>query len=140
MDRYDTIEEMEKRYDQIEDVWKMNDAHYPAGSSRGGQFAPKGGGGGGGSLASANGGHFDVTDTKTFTDAVAKAQSKVDPVAAWRVSAPSKEDFEAEHPDAKMHITKNGSTIAVAGNGDIVSVCCTPPDHGKDLIELAVAI
>ena len=37
-----------------------------------------------------------------------------------------------------MHITKNGSTIAVA-DGDIVSVCATPPDHGGDLIALAVA-
>lgn len=32
----------------FDDVLKMNDNHYPAGSSRGGQFAPKGGGGGGG--------------------------------------------------------------------------------------------
>ena len=37
----------------FDDVLKMNDNHYPAGSSRGGQFAPKGGGGGGG------GGDFD---------------------------------------------------------------------------------
>lgn len=144
MSRYDSILEVEKRYEDIEEIAKYNHNHSPidgkftTADGAGGGSSGSGSHGGGG-LASAKGGYFDETDTKTFTDAVATAQKKIDPTAAWRVSAPSKEDFEAEHPGAKMHITKAGSTIAVAGNGDIVSVCGTPPDHGKDLIDLAVA-
>lgn len=135
MARYETIVEIEKRYEEIQEVRKFNHNH----DSRGRFSSSKGGGGvAGGKMASANGGYFDETDTKKFTDAVAKAQSKTAPEDAWRVSAPSQEEFEEEHPGAKMHITANGSTIAVAGNGDIVSVCGTPPDHGGDLIELAV--
>jgi hypothetical protein len=166
MERYDELIEVEKRYDEIEEVRKYNHNHgwhgrfvsaADAGMSSGGGGASRGnsnggaGGSGGstggnnnpgdpkGTMKSAKGGYFDETDTGAFTEAVAKAQSKIDADSAWRVSAPSKEEFEAEHPGAKMHITKNGSTIAVAGNGDIVSVCGTPPDHGKDLIDLAVA-
>ena len=150
MGRYDHIEEVQKadRYDYIEEVRKFNQNHDSLG-----RFSSAGGGGGGaistpstaggagdpkGVMRSAAGGYFDETDTGRFTDAVSKAQKGIDPADAWRVSAPSKEDFESEHPGAKMHVTKNGSTIAVA-DGDIVSVCANPPDHGGDLIALAVA-
>ena len=143
MDRYDHIVEVRHHFEEIQEVRKFNPYH-----AKDGRFSNANGGTGGGLaynagdpngvVRSANGGYFDETDTKKFTDAVATAQSKIPPAAAWRVAAPSQEDFEADHPGAKMHITKNGSTVAVAADGDIVAVCATKPDHGMDLINLAV--
>lgn len=58
----------------------------------------------------------------------------------WRVSKLVMEDFQKEHPNAKLHITDGGSTIGIS-NGDIFGVCKNTADKemsGSTLLQFAV--
>lgn len=86
---------------------------------------------------------FGGVSVKNFVGALKTVQEKVKrahPEAAWRVAVPSEEEFKEYHKDAKCHVTKGGSTVAVTQDGDIVSVCRDTDDtlRGRDLIKMAV--
>lgn len=87
---------------------------------------------------------FGGVKTPEFVEALTNAKASVAqerPQDSWRVSSPSAEEFEQEHPGAVMHVTQGGSTIAVTPDGDIVGVCKKPDDNvkGSDLLKIAVA-
>ena len=86
---------------------------------------------------------FGGAKTPEFVDALTDAKATVAkerPQESWRVSSPSAEEFEQEHPGAVMHVTQGGSTVAVTPDGDIVGLCKKPSDNvkGKDLLKIAV--
>lgn len=86
---------------------------------------------------------FGGVKTPEFVDALTDAKATVAkerPQDSWRVSSPSAEEFEQEHPGAVMHVTQGGSTVAVTPDGDIVGLCKKPGDSikGKDLLKTAV--
>lgn len=86
---------------------------------------------------------FGGAKTPEFVDALTDAKAAVAkerPQDSWRVSSPSAEEFEQEHPGAVMHVTQGGSTVAVTPDGDIVGVCKKPGDNvrGSDLLKMAV--
>lgn len=86
---------------------------------------------------------FGGAKTPEFVDALTDAKATVAkerPQDSWRVSSPSAEEFEQEHPGAVMHVTQGGSTVAVTPDGDIVGVCKKPGDNvsGSDLLKIAV--
>ena len=50
----------------------------------------------------------------------------------------TRSELAQNHPNAKMHVTDGGSTIAI-DNGDIVAVCKNPGDiKGSQLLQFAV--
>lgn len=87
-----------------------------------------------------SGGGFGGASASEFADAVSDAKSTVDPDKAWRVTAHTEEEINADYPGAALHITSGGSTVAVTADGDIISVCGNKSDSakGKDLMRLAV--
>ena len=82
---------------------------------------------------------FNTASVKTFTKNLDLAKKSQNPRNAWRVSGMSREDLREWHPNAKLHVTDGGSTIAI-DNGDIVGVCKNAGDSlsGKRLLEYAV--
>lgn len=64
---------------------------------------------------------------KTFTKKLAAAKKAQKPENAWRVSGMSAQEMSEWHPNAKMHVTDGGSTVAI-DDGDIVAVCVGPGD------------
>ena len=78
--------------------------------------------------------------TAEFTSALIEAKENVAPKDAWRVSSPTAEAFDEEHPNAKKYVTKGGSTIAITPDGDIVGVCHNRDDavSGSDMLAFAV--
>lgn len=84
---------------------------------------------------------FNNAEVDDFVTAVQAAKNAQKPNNAWRVTAMSKEEFKAEHPNAICHITQAGGVAAVTTDGDIVSVCAMPGDtvKGKSLLAKAVA-
>ena len=82
----------------------------------------------------------DRKTTKEFVVALNSAKSTVSPENAWRVSSPLEEDFDEEHPNAKKYVTKGGSTVAIASDGDIVGLCHNSGDtiRGKEMLLFAV--
>lgn len=84
---------------------------------------------------------FNNASTEEFAEAVQAAKDSRPLNDAWRVTAMSKEEFEADHPGAICHITRGGSTAAVIADGDIVSVCKKLDDRsvkGAELLQRAV--
>ena len=93
---------------------------------------------------SAKRGSFGGASSDAFSNAVVSAKrnlAKKSPETAWRVTAHTQAELDAEYPGAKLHITEGGSTAAVTSSGDIISVCKNPGDNmrGKDIIALSVA-
>ena len=89
-------------------------------------------------------GSFGGASSVDFSKAVVSAKAelaKSRPQDAWRVTAHTKDELDSEYSDAKLHITKGGSTTAVTQSGDIISVCKHPDDtiRGKDLISASVS-
>lgn len=82
----------------------------------------------------------DRKNTKEFVGALDSAKSTVSPENSWRVSSPSEEEFDEEHPDARKYVTKGGSTVAIASDGDIVGLCHNSGDtiRGKEMLLFAV--
>lgn len=98
-----------------------------------------------GRFASGNGGGaagtFGGSDIKTFAKSVEKSKETIPGEISWRVTAHTESELKEWYPDAKFHVTSGGSTIAVASDGDIVSVskCGTDKSvRGKDLLKMAV--
>ena len=150
---------------------RNGDLHEPPGSENGGQYAPENGGKTVNDSAkdksikqleneqrinlpnkdkvtvidAATGKEkFGGAKTPEFVEALTNAKATVAkerPQDSWRVSSPSTEEFEQEHPGAVMHVTQGGSTVAVTPDGDIVGVCKKPGDNvsGSDLLKMAVA-
>lgn len=82
----------------------------------------------------------DKKPTKEFIEALLSAKQSVAPKDSWRVSSPSAEEFDEEHPNARKYVTKGGSTIAITPDGDIVGVCKKRGDtvSGSELLAFAV--
>ena len=82
----------------------------------------------------------DRKSTKEFVGALSSAKSSVSLESAWRVSSPSEEGFDEEHPDARKYVTKGGSTVAITTDGDIVGLCHNSGDtiRGKEILLFAV--
>ncbi len=82
---------------------------------------------------------FNTANRKSFTKAlgIAKALQKVKD--QWRVTGMNRGQLKDWHPNAKLHVTDGGSTIAL-DNGDIVSLCKNPNDElkGSQLLQFAV--
>lgn len=82
---------------------------------------------------------FNTASRKTFTKAlgIAKALQKVKD--QWRVTGMNRGQLKDWHPNAKLHVTDGGSTIAL-DKGDIVSLCKNPNDSlkGSQLLQFAV--
>ncbi len=80
---------------------------------------------------------------KEYLDALVIAKKTLSPKIAWRVADynGSIEEFKVSHPNATLHITAGGSTVAVEENGDIIAVCKNDNDtvSGSSLIQQAVA-
>ena len=76
---------------------------------------------------------FSNAKPKKFTQRLQEAKEAQNPEDAWRVTGMSKEELMEWHPDAKLHITDGGSTIAI-DKGDIVGVCVGKGDGKKGLI------
>lgn len=83
---------------------------------------------------------FNEKNTEEFIGALLSAKQSVDPKDAWRVSSPSTEEFDEEHPNARKYVTKGGSTVAITPDGDIVGVCKKVGDtvNGKELLAFSV--
>ena len=115
--------------------WHGSDGRFTSGPGGGAMMAPDKGGGGG----SASG--FGNSNTKDFAEAVVKAKESRDEDDRWRVTAHTQDELDSYYADAKFHVTPGGSTVAVAADGDIVSVCKMKGDsvRGKELMEMAVA-
>lgn len=78
-----------------------------------------------------------------YLPALLEAKKTVEAERAWRVSDYNGdvEEFKASHPNAKLHITDGGSTIAVDTDGDIIAVCKNKKDKtisGSQMLQLAV--
>lgn len=76
-------------------------------------------------------------DSKTFSQAVSKVKSSRSPDNKWRVSEYPSEHYE----NSNCYVAADGSTIAVAPDGDIVSVCAhgsSVRGTGKQLMQFAV--
>ena len=82
---------------------------------------------------------FNTASQKSFTKALNEAIRNQSQKDAWRVTPLNLSTIRSEHPNAKLHVTDGGSTIAV-DDGDIVAVCKNPTDdiNGKNIIKLAV--
>ena len=82
--------------------------------------------------------NFKQVGYQEFATALIEAKGSLDPSSAWRVSA-----YDAHHYEevnAQCYVSKMGSTVAIAMNGDIISVCRHANDsvnRGKDLINFA---
>lgn len=78
---------------------------------------------------------FVLTVPKKFHSALQNAKDKQDKDKAWRVDVHDERDYRFD----KLYVSKNGSTIAVTPDGDIISVCKNPGDMpGKEILALAV--
>jgi hypothetical protein len=86
---------------------------------------------------------FNTSTPKNFVKKLAEAKKSQDPRKGWRVTGLSKDELEDWHPDAKLHVTDGGSTIAI-DKGDIVGVCVGSGDgkggfiSGSMLLDFAV--
>lgn len=116
-----------------------------------GQFAPKGGGDNSSShseeksvkkVLPKSSKDFSHKNAHEFIGTLAKAKKSLSPEdGPWRVTSyDSADQFKDWHPNAKMHITDGGSTIAVSEDGDIVGVCHNKddPTRGRELLKKAV--
>lgn len=79
---------------------------------------------------------FSNCTPQEFHDAISKAKESRPETDRWRVDVHSPEDYT----DDILHITAGGSTVAVTGDGDIISVCKAEGDtvRGVELMEMAV--
>ena len=86
---------------------------------------------------------FGGAKHKEYLDILVQAKKTIEPEKAWRVDdyGGSIEGFKVSHPNATLHITAGGSTVAIEENGDIIAVCKNTGDRvrGSELIQLAVA-
>lgn len=73
-----------------------------------------------------------------FSMSLKLAKSTIQPEYAWRVSTYEKEHYA--EISARCYVTEKGSTVAISGDGDIISLCRHSKDtdfRGKDLLAFA---
>lgn len=86
---------------------------------------------------------FSTASPKKFVQKLAQAIKTQDPAKGWRVTGLTQAELAANHPNAKIHVTDGGSTIAI-DKGDIVAVCVGEGDgkngfqSGGSLLQFAV--
>lgn len=86
---------------------------------------------------------FRTSNPKAFVKNLHEAKMAGNPRDTWRVTDLSKEDLMEWHPNAKLHVTDGGSTIAI-DDGNIVAFCGGPRDgksgiqSGSSVLEFAV--
>lgn len=85
---------------------------------------------------SKGGKHYRKVSPKSFANSIQLAKKTVDAAIAWRVTTHEAKDYK----NTKNFVTKGGSTFAIAGDGDIISVCKHAGDtlSGKDILKEAV--
>ncbi len=71
----------------------------------------------------------ELTDKELFLDKLKKAAASQPADKSWRVDIPDDISF---FDNCRMFITKNGSTIAIRDDGDIISVCANNSGNVKD--------
>lgn len=76
---------------------------------------------------------FSTASPKLFAKKLNQAKASQNPRNAWRVTGMNKAQLLENHPNAKIHVTDGGSTIAV-DNGDIVGVCVGAGDGPNGLL------
>lgn len=76
---------------------------------------------------------FKTSTPKAFVKNLHAAKMAGDPRDTWRVTDLSKKDLMEWHPNAKLHVTDGGSTIAI-DDGNIVAFCGGAND-GKNGIQ-----
>lgn len=80
-----------------------------------------------------------LENTNIFSTALHEARDSLKqllPEGFWRVDNQSPEDLK--EMDAKMFISKNGSTYAIKPDGDIIGVCKSGNDRGSELLQHAI--
>lgn len=80
-----------------------------------------------------------IDNAKIFSDTLRTARDTLKqrkPDAFWRVDNQSPDDLK--QMDAKMFISKGGSTYAIKPDGDIIGVCKSGNDTGSDLLQHSV--
>lgn len=80
---------------------------------------------------------------KQFINAIKQTKGAVDKDKAWRVDIQSAESYAKDHPGSRFYATKDGSTVAIDQDGDIISVCNIGSGkggvtRGKQLLDFAV--
>ncbi len=82
---------------------------------------------------------FNTASQKSFVKNLNNAKASRPPKDRWRVTGMDLEELKKDHPNAKLHVTDGGSTIAI-DKGDIVAVCKRLGDNvrGENLLALAV--
>lgn len=76
---------------------------------------------------------FRNATAEEFHKTLVSAKANTDERLRWRVDVHEMDDYKAD----KLTITRNGSTVAVTPDGDIISVCASG-DRGKYLMQKAV--
>lgn len=82
---------------------------------------------------------FIEVDCVTFAQAVKDAKASLHPKLSWRIDCREVEDYQ--RAGAKCYVTELGSTIAIAKDGEILSLCVHDDEpewfHGVDLVDFA---
>ena len=71
----------------------------------------------------------ELTDKELFLDNLKKAAASQPDDKSWRVDIPDDTSF---FDNCRMFITRNGSTVAIRDDGDIISVCANNSGNVKD--------
>lgn len=80
---------------------------------------------------------FKGVKAEQFRNILIETKKTNDPTVRWRVDVHQVENYEK----TRNYTQKNGSTFAITGDGDIISVCKNENDinaRGKDIMEEAV--
>jgi len=80
---------------------------------------------------------------RQFIGALKQAKKMTDPEDAWRVSLATQKEYDEDHPGAKFYTAKDGATVAVDREGDIISACAIAgkkggETRGKQILDFAV--
>ncbi len=85
---------------------------------------------------------YQVTDHHEFLEVLKRTWAKIPAKNRWKVDSPQtpKEmmNWIKDHPNAKMYVTPNGTTVAVNGE-DIIAVA-SPPGVGEGITAVQWAI
>ena len=83
------------------------------------------------------GSSFWETGAARFHDLIVNARASQPEDKRWRVDAHGADEYK----NCKTYSTEGKSTVAVTGDGDIISVCknASSQDRGSDLLKFAVA-
>lgn len=110
---------------------KKNGQATPSGNGPGAKEAPEGSKGSGTDW-------YTIPDPKTFMKALTAAKMTHPEKDRWRVDdySHTKEDYA----HCQLFMSKGGSVVAVAPNGDIISLCRNKDDTAKGIEMMALAV